>query len=263
MLTLLLLPLASGAKAQEANGPAFPVVASFAAEEAQQGVAVDRDFIYVIGNDVIGKYDRKSFRRVARFKDAPNGHLQHMNGGVVVGDRLYCSHSNFPDTPMTSSVEIFDTKTLRHVGSQAFGIDAGSLVWLDQYKGDWYVCFGHYNGKGGEAGMKNDRSVLVRYDREWRRKGAWTFPKALVDRWDGMTCSGGVIDRDGTIYATGHHAPELHVLRFPSAGAQLELTRVISSPVEGQGIALDMTGRQLIQMQRKERKIYVFALPRR
>lgn len=260
---LALVPLASSAKSQEVSlpiSPALPRLASFPAEEAQQGVAVDGSFIYVIGNDVIGKYDRRTFRRVGRFKDAPDGKLKHMNGGVVVRNRLYCSHSNYPETPMTSSIEVFDTKTLRHVGSQSFGIDAGSLVWVDQYKGDWYVCFGHYNGKGGESGMTNARSLLVRFDREWRRKGAWTFPKALIARWDGMTCSGGVIDRDGTIYATGHHAPELHVLRFPTSGAELELVRVIQSPAQGQGIALDRQRRELLQMQRKSREIMVFSL---
>jgi len=237
------------------------LVTKFPAEEAQQGVAVDRDFIYVIGNSVIGKYDRRTRQRVARFEGG-KGALAHMNGGVVVGDRLYCSHSNFPETPMVSSVEIFDTKTLRHIGSQSFGLDSGSLVWVDWHDGHWWVCFGHYNGKGGEPGMTNDRTVLVKYDRQWRRVGGYAFPKELVARWDGMTCSGGVWGKDGLIYATGHHAPEVHVLRLPKSGPTLELVRIHKSPVEGQGIALDRSANQLIQMQRRERAIYVFDLGR-
>jgi len=72
--------------------------------------------------------------------------------------------------------------------------------------------------------------------------------------------SGGVFGPDGLIYATGHHAPEIHVLRLPKAGAFLEFVRVIQSPVEGQGLALDVPGKKLLQMQRKERSIYEFDL---
>ncbi|MBC8065841.1 MAG: hypothetical protein H7Y17_13495 [Chlorobia bacterium] len=234
------------------------VIRSFKAEEAQQGVAVDDQHVYVIGNSVIGKYDRKSGIRVARFEGGKDGALAHMNGGVVVDGKLYCSHSNYPETPMHSSIEIFDAKTLTHIGSQSFGLDTGSLVWVDWYQGHWWVCFGHYNEKGGEKGKTNDFSVLVKYDKDWRRVGGYAFPKELVARWDGMTCSGGVFGRDGLIYATGHHAPEVHVLRFPKAGPVLELVKIIKSPVEGQGVAIDRASGRFFQMQRKTREIVEF-----
>lgn len=237
---------------------AIKPTSTFVAQEATQGVAADSSFIYAIGNDVVGKYDRKTFAKVASYKSTADDPLKHMNGGVVVGNKLYCSHSNYPETPMSSSIEIFDTATLKHIGTQSFGIDTGSLVWGDWYQGYWWVCFGHYNGKGGEPGKTNDQSVLVKYDKDWHRVGGYSFPKALVERWDGMTCSGGVFGSDGLIYATGHHAPELHVLRIPKSGSCLELVKVIPSPVEGQGIAVDNKTKTLFQMQRKEKSIYLF-----
>lgn len=266
MMTLLISALVIGQGAEAAALPpatvpvleAKPVLSKFVAEEAQQGVAVDDKFVYVIGDRVIGKYDRKTQQRVARYESPADGPVEHMNGGVVVGGKLYCSHSNFPEVPMVGSIEIFDTKTLKHVGSQSFGVDAGSLVWVDWKDGYWWVCFGHYNGKGGEPGKTNERTVLVKYDKEWRRLAAWAFPKELIERWDGMTCSGGVWGTDGLLYCTGHHAPEIHVLRLPEAGAVLELVRIIKTPVLGQGLALDRKSSQLFQMQRKERSIYVF-----
>jgi hypothetical protein len=266
MTTLLLstIILAQAAKPVAMPSPAVPVEESrpvlrtFKAEEAQQGVAVDDGYVYVIGNSVIGKYDRKTGVRVARFEGGQHGALAHMNGGVVVNGKLYCSHSNYPETPQVSSIEIFDAKTLTHIGSQSFGLDAGSLVWVDWYAGYWWVCFGHYNAKGGEPGKSNAYSVLAKFDKDWRRVGGYAFPKELIARWDGMTCSGGVFGSNGLIYATGHHAPEIHVLRLPKAGPTLEMVKIIKSPVEGQGLALDVKGKRLFQMQRKEKAIYEF-----
>lgn len=242
-------------------------IRSFSAAEATQGVAVDADSIYVIADDRIGRYDRRTQQKLAEFVGSEASPVKHMNGGVVYQGKLWCSHSNFPDIPMSSSVEVFDAKTLRHVESHSFGpfgggLNPGSLVWLDQRPGeaDWYVCFGHYNAKGGEPGMLNNRTVLIRMDREWRPKAAYSFPKELIERLDGMTLSGGVWGQDGKLYATGHHAPEIYVLALPKAGAFLKLERVIASPVEGQGLAIDNATGELFQMRRKDRSIYVLDL---
>ncbi|MCG9895077.1 MAG: hypothetical protein MH204_06345 [Fimbriimonadaceae bacterium] len=240
--------------------PAPKVLRKFPADEAQQGVAVDRDSVFVIGNRVIGRYDRRTGRRLARFESPAGGPLIHMNGGIVLDGKLYCSHSNFPGVPMVSSIEIFDPKTLRHLGSQSFGVDAGSLVWMDRRDGNWWVCFGHYNGRGGQPGVTNESSVLVKMDSSFRRMAAYTFPKVFVDRWDGMTASGGFWGPDGLLYATGHHAPEIYVMRLPRMGSVLEPVKIIQSPVEGQGIAFDPATGELFQMQRKERMIYVLQL---
>jgi hypothetical protein len=246
------------------EGPALVesprIVRKFPAEEAQQGVAVDQDFVYVIGNRVIGKYKRETGEKVARYESPAGGPLIHMNGGIVIGGKLYCSHSNFSGVPMQSSIEVFDPKTLKHIGSQSFGIDAGSLVWMDQHRGRWFVCFGHYNARGGEPGRSNAYSVLTVMDKQYRRMGGYAFPKTLVDRWDGMTASGGVFAKDGTLYVTGHHAPEIYHLRLPKMGSELELIRILKTPVEGQGIALDRATGELFQMQRKEKMIYVLDL---
>jgi hypothetical protein len=68
--------------------------------------------------------------------------------------------------------------------------------------------------------------------------------------------------RDGLFYTTGHHAPELHVLRRPAAGAILELVRVISVESEGQGIALDPVDSSLLwSIQRKTGEVLVSRLP--
>jgi hypothetical protein len=53
------------------------------------------------------------------------------------------------------------------------------------------------------------------------------------------------------------------VMRLPKAGPTLELVKIIKSPVEGQGIAIDRKAKRMFQMQRKERSIYEFDWRRR
>jgi len=239
--------------------PELPLVAKYPAPEATQGVAVDRQFFYAIANATIGKYERGTGKKVGEFKSTPDVPLTHMDGGMTLGGKLYCSHSNFPETPMLSSVEVFDPKTLRHVGSHSFGRGHGSLVWMDWRDGLWWACFGHYNEKGGEPGKPNTHTTLVQYDRDWRERGvAYAFPPEAIARWDGMTASGGLWGPDGRLYCTSHHAPEFYVFRLPRSGSVLEMVRIVRSPAEGQGIALDPATRRFFQIQRKERAVYEF-----
>ncbi|MDX1931590.1 MAG: hypothetical protein SFU56_03205 [Capsulimonadales bacterium] len=247
--------------------PELPLVAKFRAEEAIQGVAVDDRYFYAINNTAIGKYERNTGRKVGAFKSTPEIPLIHMDGGMTLGGKLYCSHSNFPDVPMLSSVEIYDCGSLRHIRSHSFGHDAGSMVWVDWHDNSWWICFGHYNGRGGEPGKPNTLTTLVRYDREWRKQGAYSFPPDLVTaRWDGMTASGGVWGPGGSwyprpvLYVTTHHAPEFYIFRLPRAGTVLELLKIVKSPAEGQGLAIDARTRRLFQIQRRERTVYEFDL---
>ncbi|GAB4454254.1 MAG: hypothetical protein OHK0029_08700 [Armatimonadaceae bacterium] len=240
--------------------PELPLIAKFKADEATQGVAVDRDCFYAIANSTIGKYERKTGKKLGEFKSTREIPLIHMDGGMVRGNKLYCSHSNFPETPMLSSVEIFDTKTLNHIESHSFGRDAGSLTWIDWLEPHWWICYGHYNGKGGEPGKPNTMTTLIRYDTEWRPRGAYAFPNEVIARWDGMTASGGVWGPNRLLYVTSHHEPEFYIFRLPRSGSMLELVHIVKSPVEGQGLAIDIPDRRLFQMQRKERSIYEFDL---
>jgi hypothetical protein len=243
---------------------ALPLIAKFPAEEAIQGVAVDKQCFYAINNADIGKYERGSGRKVGEFRAAtsvtPPLPLHHMDGGMVLGDKLYCSHSNFSETPMLSSIEIFDTRTLKHLQSQSFGLDAGSLVWVDWQYNAWWVCFGHYNEKGGEPGKSNHMTSLVRYDTQWRKTAGYAFPKDIIARWDGMTASGGVWGPKNLLFVTSHHAPEFYIFRLPRAGSILELVCIVQSPAEGQGLAIDINKKRLFQIQRKERAVYEFDL---
>jgi hypothetical protein len=47
---------------------------------------------------------------------------------------------------MASSVEVFDARTLQHLESHSFGVDRGSLTWIDRAPdGSWWAGFANYD----------------------------------------------------------------------------------------------------------------------
>ena len=209
------------------------------AAEANQGVAADADFLYAINNHAIGKYDKKSGEQVAHWECENAKPLIHLDSGVVYGGVLWCTHSNFPGVPMTSSIETWDTKTLEHASSYSFGISAGSATWMDLYAGSRYVNFAHYRTDADEADRDPRWTTLIQYDNEWRQRQAWVYPAEVVSKLGVMSISGGVFGRDGRLYTTGHDNPEIYVFSFPKGGSTLVLEETIPMPMHGQGIAFD------------------------
>ncbi len=211
----------------------------FPAPEARQGVAVDAEAIYVVSNRAIGKYDKRTGKRIDQWIGAEDGPIQHLNSGVVIDGQLYCAHSNYPDQPMTSSIEIWDANSLEHVGSHSFGIYQGSATWVDFHEGHWWVVFANYATKGGSPGKGPEWTQLVQFDRQWCRRAAWVLPAALVREFSPYSNSGGSWGPDGYLYLTGHDGPTVFRVALPTEGSALVLKDRIAVPVEGQGIAWD------------------------
>ncbi len=209
------------------------------APEARQGPAADADSIYLVSNQTIAKFDKTTRARLLTWQAAPETGIVHLNSGLVRGDKLYCAHSNYPDVPMASSIEIFDTETLAHVETINLGLQQGSATWVDFHRGSWWVGFANYEGRGGAPGRGPAWSHVVRYDETWRPTGGYLLPQEVVDRFGTRSNSGGVFGPDGLLYATGHDAPEIYVLRLPDAGGALELVEILPAPAEGQGLAWD------------------------
>ena len=223
------------------NSSHFQEVRRFATEEATQGVAVDERHFYAISNRRIGKYDKHTGQRVAGWEGEPTGPIIHLDSGIVLDGLLYCAHSNYPGVPMVSSVEVFDTETLEHVGSHSFGILGGSATWIDRADGHWWVAFGHYAGRGGVPDQGPAWTNLVKFDENWRRVAGYVYPNEVVERFEGMSNSGGTWGADERLYATGHDDGVVFVLSLPTAGSVLELNETLLVTAEGQGIAWDPT----------------------
>lgn len=251
-LSLVLAVLTLSAAADEPAAPVAPAIPPgggwqyadirrFAAPEARQGVAVDDEFLYVISNHALGKYRKDTGERVAAWECPPGQPLTHLNAGIVHEGRLYCAHSNYPGVPNLSSVEIWDTATLQHVGSHSFGRADGSLTWFDRRNGRWIACFTHYTGKGAEPGRGVEWTRLVVFDDEWRQTGAWAFPGDLLQKLSvrGFSVSGGAFGPDGLLYVTGHDDTALYVLAMPTAGPTLKWVATIPISAQGQAFSWD------------------------
>lgn len=226
----------------------------FPAEEAVQGVAVDGDHFYAISNRAIGKYRKDTGERVARWEDSPDGRIRHLNAGVVIEGRLYCAHSNFPAMPEESSVEIFDPVSMRHLGSRTFPDPPGSLTWIDRREGSWYACFAHYRKSGDPA-----NSGVVKYDAAWKPLVSWSFPPALIDRFDGYSASGGAFGSDGTLFVSGHDARELYLLELPPEGGEAHWASTLPVSAAGQAFAWDKSEAKgiLYAIERSTREVIV------
>lgn len=251
--------VAEGTRQQAADvAGSFQETARFDAPEARQAVAVDARHFYAITNKRIARYDRQNGKRVSMWEADSQRPLKHLNSGIIHEGRLYCAHSNYPDFPEASSIEVFDTE-LRHIKSHSLGVYEGSLTWIEPDREGWWAVFAHYS-KAANANphAKSHRwTTLVRFDRQWRRTSGWIFPEEVLERFAPHSCSGGCWGPDGALYCTGHDRGEIYRLELPEAGSVLRLTGIFKAPITGQGIAWDHDTGQLFGIDRARGQVVV------
>lgn len=254
----MLLPLLLSVAAPEA---AASEIERMKAAEARQGVVADRRHVYAISNAEIGKYDRRTRRRIARWQGDP-ALFKHMNSCILLRARIVCAASNYPEVPQASSIEWFDARTMKHVRSRSLGPGRGSLTWLDWRDGSWWACFANYDGKGGEPGRDHRLTTLVRYTRDFRETGAWLFPPSVLSRFLPYSSSGGAWGQDGLLYVTGHDRPELYTLSLPAAGSTLRHVATIGLPTNGQAIAWELRAKRVLwSIERKTGEVIASKVP--
>jgi len=206
--------------------------------EARQAVAVDAKSFYVINNSTITKHDKSTGIQTAKWDGTEEG-ITHLNSGVVIKGRLYCASSNYPDSPMAGSIEIFDAVTLKHIANHSFGIYTGSVTWIDKYDGCWYVGFAHYTGSGSSEGKDTRWTSVVKFGKKWQRIESWMFPDNIIELFTPKSNSGAAWGNDGRLYCTGHDRGEIYVMELPASGHTLKHVKTIPTPTYGQGIAFD------------------------
>lgn len=232
---LLIILLPCYGTAQTVTG-----VQKFPLKEAKQGVAVDKNYFYVVNNSTITKHLKTTGEQVAIW-DGTKDSIKHLNGGIVLKGKLYCANSNYPQSPMAGSIEIFDVAAMNHIGSHSFGINYGSVTWIDEHDGHWWVAFAHYTGRGSAEGKDNRWSCLVKFTKSWQMVESWIYPPSIIEKFGTRSNSGGVWGADGLLYITGHDNPEIYVMQIPEMGYTLKHIKTIPVPVYGQGIALDLS----------------------
>jgi hypothetical protein len=239
-------------------------IASYDASEAGQGAAADADYFYAIVNSNIGKYEKTSGAFVDRWAGVRGGPIRHINSCYVEAAELLCANSNYPELPMASSIEIFDTETMEHARSFSLGImEEGSLTWFDRLGAGWIAGFAHYDATGGLEYKDHSFSAIARYDSNWRRQGGWMIPASVIQRMKPMAASGGAIGPDGLLYLSGHDRPELYVLAAPTMGPKLVHIATIEIDAEGQAFAFDKSteDRIVYAISRPAQQVRSFRLP--
>lgn len=221
------------------------------APNATQAVAVDSLHFYTISNARILKRRKVDGQMMAEWQ----GPLKHLNSGVVIEGKLYCANTNYPETPMASSLEIFDTATLAHVGSHSFGVYLGSFTWIDRWAGDWYLMFVHYENYAQERDKGVAYTTLIRCDSMLRRMEGWTLPAALVDTLRPLSVSGGTFTPDGRLLLSPHHFESVYLFQFPEMGYTLTWLETFPVPFQGQGVAIDRYDGSIWGIRRDEREV--------
>jgi len=235
----------------------------YTAPDARQGVAADVRHFYPVDNAGIAKYDIAKGSQVDRWDGRADGLIRHLNSCIHDAGRLWCANSNYPETPMGSSIEVFDAATLDHVMSHSLGLlDEGSITWFDKDRDGYVAGFAHYDGNGG-VGFKDHRSSsIVTFDAGWRRTGGWLFPPTVVARMAPYAASGGAIGPDGWLYLLGHDRPEMYVVARPSAGPSLIHLATIELEAEGQAFSWAQDGsRTVYTIDRKKGLVRAIAIP--
>jgi hypothetical protein len=243
---------------------------TFQTFDARQGVAVDQRHFYAVNSFRITKHQKSDGKAILQWDGVSDetGPLIHLDSGMVWQGKLYASHSNYPNWPMTSSVEVWDIQTLEHIDSHSFGSELGSFTWLDRYDGYWWGGFANYDkvqkGQYHAYGLTKNTQV-VKMDDNFKILNKWSIPTAVLKQFSPMSNSGGSLGEDGYLYLTGHDLPEIYVMALPEFGSELTLVETIDAPeIHGQGIAWDRSenGRLLWGIRKKDRLVFKMKVPK-
>lgn len=233
----------------------------WSAAEARQGVAVDAEHFYAVVNSRIGKYRKTDGVKVGEWVGDRIA-IRHLNSCMVDGTELVCANSNYPETPMASSVEFFDTATMQHLRSVPLGVRDGSLTVIERHEGRWWGIFANYDPPRSHLGRTHRDTKVVIFNADWAEVGGFALPDSLLARLVPSSVSGGSFGKDGLLYLTGHDAGEIYVMRIPHQGPVLEHVATIPAPIEGQAWAWDRSApRTLYGIRRKAGEVVVLRIP--
>lgn len=194
----------------------------FDAPEAHQAVAYHADKLYVLGTKKIAVYktDGTKIRET-------NTKLGHLRSITVYQNKLFLTNS--PE--LENHIVIFDLD-LNYLQTIKTSLP-GDLMWIDNYKGDWYGMIGYY-------GEEQHQTRLVLLSRNWEIEKTWQLPKLVLKRMYPGTSGGGRFLPNGNLYLTGEEKGDIFLLAF--IFDRLELIQIKRYPITGNGIDIMIYG---------------------
>jgi hypothetical protein len=211
--------------------------------DANQGIAVDKNYYYAISNTKITKHNKTTNELVATWNADKNSkafaHFKHMNSGTVIDEKLFVAHSRYNIDPNDNTIEIFNVrnKLLEYEKTIPMPPKHGSLTWIDKHPdGSWWMCFAVY----GEDINMNTKLVKYQYKNEkFVELKSWYFPSEVIKNWGNMSCSGGSWGAEGYLYTSGHDHEKAFVLKIDKGGKLKYLRTENNVGFYGQAIAWD------------------------
>ena len=239
--------------------------------DARQAVAADAQYAYAISDKSISKIHRATNQVIMRWKyeDAHAGidqvgdadklaQIKHLNSGVIIENRLYSAHSNWPELPAHNTIEVWDVDSMTQVESIELAGGNTWITWIDHYRDHWWVVLARYDAvtgalgnrvstasAGGKDSANDSRTRLLRLDMDFKILDTWYFPPELIAEFAPMSNSGGSWGPDGKLWLTGHDQPRAYITTLPHTGSQLVWeSSVPLADIEGQGIAWDRSANE-------------------
>jgi hypothetical protein len=241
----------------------------FPSSDAYQGIAVDSSYFYTINNRQISQHQKVDGQLLKQWTTAEQSSpsLLHLDSGVVLGRELVAAHSNYPQWPMSSSIEFWDASTLQYKRRHSFGILLGSMTWIDRHEANWWGAFANYDIV--QSGMTEPyggtrNTVVIKFNDQFEVLQQWYLPEEIIERVTPMSNSGGSWGEDGYLYVTGHDHPEIYVMSAPPESDTLQWLATVYVPdLNGQGIAWDRStnSRELWAIVRSERLALQIRIP--
>ena len=152
------------------------------------------------------------------------------NQGVAVGGRFFYAVNN---RAITKHGRGTGARLLRFVGTRGGPIE---------HLNSGAVVDGMPPGRTEPDGRTSDTRVVKMTD-DFRVVRSWAIPRAILDRFEPMSNSGGSWGPDGRLWLAGHDRPEAYVMGVPPRGGELDWVATVRLPgMQGQGIAWDDAG---------------------
>ena len=198
----------------------------YKAKEATQGVAIDRRHFYAIGSDEIGKYGRKSGKRIL-VKKLP---FKHIKGGTIVNGDLVIVNTP-PKHQGENALIWLDSFTLEIIDMITLPHMQGEITWVDWAWDKWWICDAQY-----KENVKD--TCIYCFNPDWVLEGFWKLPKVVTESIEPKSLSGGSWFGE-FLCVSDYDKPELYVLDLPEKKIHAKLLRTVQVCFDGQGFAFE------------------------
>nr|QBK88337.1 MAG: hypothetical protein LCMiAC01_00010 [Mimivirus LCMiAC01] len=205
----------------------FKTIQTFKLDRRPQAIVASENYLFVIYNTSIDKYDKKTLNLldITRPRFA-----KHLNGGVVKDNLLYCV-----DNPLADRNHIYtwDIDTMHYHGPVDI-IDlqfVGTLSSIDYYHGAWWLIYSFYHDHVLDT-------HVVMFDINWNSMHSWVFPSKVLNKLKPYSISSGSW-KNNIFYCTGHQNKEIYMFKAYKNKNVLTYMGTVNANISGQGLSWD------------------------